>query len=163
MKKHTLTVCLLLCTAILLCGCRALPIIQVPDIPNSPLLSLYFSESHSYVTPIQGYEYRLEDGKHMVYFELSYPDEPYSVQADQRWTDTLLQFIRQYEMMGWKDFRGSDSHLLDGTQFFCSFAFADGTKITASGYGEFPGHYSEASAAIEAHFRQLLPEDMLGW
>jgi hypothetical protein len=53
--------------------------------------------------------------------------------------------------------------LLDGTHFYISFSFQDGTTVTASGYGKFPMNYGGASAAIEAHFLQLLPEDMRDW
>ena len=41
--------------------------------------------------------------------------------------------------------------------------FADGTSVHASGYGCFPNNYGDASDAIDAHFMQLLPEDMRDW
>jgi hypothetical protein len=66
-------------------------------------------------------------------------------------------------MMRWDGFHGSDSMLLDGTQFSIDFAFADGTAVHAGGYGSFPENYGDASRAIDAHFLQLLPEDMRDW
>ena len=35
--------------------------------------------------------------------------------------------------------------------------------LTIEGYGRFPAGYGGASAAIETHFLQLLPEDMHTW
>ena len=52
---------------------------------------------------------------------------------------------------------------LDGTQFSIDFTFADGTAVHAGGYGCFPENYGDASRAIDAHFLQLLPEDMREW
>jgi hypothetical protein len=77
--------------------------------------------------------------------------------------DTLTSFIRQYDMMAWDGFHGSDAMLLDGTQFSIAFSFSDGTTVTAGGYGQFPRGYGEASNAIDAHFLQLLPEEMRDW
>ena len=65
--------------------------------------------------------------------------------------------------MSWDGFHDSDSMLMDGTQFSMHFTFADGTSVHASGYGSFPANYGGASSAIEAHFMQLLPEDMRDW
>ena len=77
--------------------------------------------------------------------------------------DTLNGFIEQYGMISWDGFHGSDSMLLDGTQFSIGFTFADGTAVHASGYGSFPANYGDASSSIEEHFMQLLQEDMRGW
>ena len=131
--------------------------------PDAPLISLSFSESHSYYARVQGYEFRAEDDQYTVYFEMANEEEPYPVAVDQAWVDTLTSFIRQYDMMVWDGFSGSDSMLLDGTHFSVSFSFQDGTTVNASGYGRFPMNYGDASAAIEAHFLQLLPEDMRDW
>ena len=167
MKKRAVLLCLLLGAMLLLSGCQK----PVPDekpksdqsAPDAALTLFYFSESSSYVKPVQGYEFRAEDGKTVAYFYMSNKDEPYPVQVDQAWVDTLTGFIRQYDMMTWDGFSGSDSMLLDGTHFYISFSFQDGIAVTASGYGRFPSGYGDASAAIKAHFLQLLPEDMRDW
>ena len=174
MYRRFIWLLLLLAALLLLSSCRNLtgngkapqPSSSPPDpppVPSSPLITLSFSESASYFKRVQGYEFRSEDGKHTAYFYMANEDEPYPIPVDQAWVDTLTDFIRQYDMMAWDGFRGSDSMLLDGTQFSISFTCANGTAVHASGYGRFPSDYGDASAAIEAHFLQLLPEDMRTW
>ena len=163
--------CILLGMMLFLCGCqseitkppRPTPTPISKPLPAAPLYYFYFSESASYFKRVQGYEFRAEEGKYTAYFYIANEDEPYPVPVDQAWVDTLAGFISQYGMMGWDGFHGSDSMLLDGTHFSISFSFADGTVVRASGYGMFPENYRDASAAIDAHFLQLLPEDMRGW
>ena len=167
MNKRTVLLSLLLGAAILLSGCQGLmhngksPLPQ--DIPDAALAYLSFSESSSYFKRVQGYEFRAEAGKTTAYFYMANEEEPHPVPVDQAWVDTLTGFISQYEMLSWEGFRGSDSMLLDGTRFSIDFTFADGTAVHASGYGSFPVNYGDASAAIEAHFMQLLPESMRTW
>ena len=174
MYRRFIWLLLLLAALLLLGGCRDLPgngkvpqpsssPPEPPLMPDSPLITLSFSESASYFKRIQGYEFRAEDGRYTAYFYMANEDEPYPVPVDQAWVDTLNGFIRRYGMMGWDGFHGSDSMLLDGTQFSIDFTFADGTAVRASGYGRFPENYRDASRAIDAHFLQLLPEDMRGW
>lgn len=160
MKKCLALLCLLLEAAFFLSGCQK----PVPDEkPPSALTYLSFSESSSYFKRVQGYEFRAEEGKTTAYFYMANEDEPYPVSVDRAWVDTLEGFISQYGMMGWNGFSGSAPGLLDGTHFDAALAFADGTAVHASGYGQFPGGYGEASDAIDAHFMQLLPEDMRDW
>ena len=160
MKKLAVLVCLLLGAVFLLNGCQK----AAPDVkPPSALTYLSFSESSSYFKRVQGYEFRAEDGKTTAYFYMANEEEPYPVPVDQAWVDTLGGFISHYEMMSWNGFSGSAPGLLDGTQFDVAFTFADGTAVHASGYGRFPEGYGEASDAIDAHFMQLLPEDMRDW
>jgi hypothetical protein len=161
---------LLLAALLLLSGCRYLPGNEkaprspaAPPAPASPLVMLSFRESAAYFKRVQGYEFRAEDGKYTAYFWMANEDEPYPIPVDQAWVDTLNGFIGLYGMMHWDGFRVSDSMLLDGTQFSISFSFADGTAVHASGYGCFPEYYGDASRAIDAHFLQLLPEDMRDW
>ena len=169
MRTHHLSLCILLGMLLILCGCQpesaptptASPIPKA--LPDAPLNHLSFSESHSYYARVQGYEFRAEDGRYTVYFDMANEEEPHPVLVDQAWVDTLTGFIRQYDMMTWDGFSGSDSMLLDGTHFYISFSFQDGIAVTASGYGRFPSGYGNASAAIKAHFLQLLPEDMRDW
>lgn len=132
-------------------------------VSGTPLSYLYFSESNSYFKRVQGYEYRAEDGKHTAYFHMANEEELYPVLVDQVWVDTLNSFITQYGMIGWDGFSGSATGLLDGTQFYVEFTLSDGTNVNAGGYGDFPDGYSGASKAIDAHFLQLLPEDMRAW
>lgn len=167
MPKRLFLLCLLLGAACMLCGCRhvhggiATP---APGMPKDQRLSyLYFSESSSYFKRVQGYELRAQDGRYTAYFNMANEEEPYPVKVDQTWVDTLEGFITAYDMTKWDGFSGSAAGLLDGTQFFVEFAFDDGTQVKAGGYGVFPNGYGEASAAIEAHFLQLLPEDMRDW
>lgn len=174
MYRRFIWLILLLAALLLLGGCRYLPgngkapqpsssPPEPPPEPSSPLITLSFSESASYFKRVQGYEFRAEDGKYTAYFYMANEDEPYPVPVDQAWVDMLNGFIRQYGMMRWDGFHGSDNMLLDGTQFSISFSFADGTAVHAGGYGCFPENYGDASRAIDAHFLQLLPEDMHGW
>lgn len=167
MNRRAILLCFLLSAAFLLCGCqKCLPDgkpLSAKGIPDAALVFLSFSESHSYMKRIQGYEFRAEEGKNTAYFYIAYEDEPYPVPVDQTWVDALKGFISQYGMMAWDGFSGSAPGLLDGTHFSVSFSFADGTAVHASGYGKFPAGYSEASAAIDAHFIKLLPEDMRDW
>jgi len=171
MYRRFIWLLLLLAVLLMLGGCRDLPeAIKLPvlnpsppSMPASPLITLSFSESASYFKRIQGYEFRAENGKYTAYFYMANEDEPYPVPVDQAWVDTLNGIIRQYRMMGWDGFHGSDSMLLDGTQFSIDFTFADGTAVHAGGYGSFPENYGDASRAIDAHFLQLLPEDMRDW
>lgn len=169
MRKSHFLLWILLGMAFFLCGCQpeeTKPPVALPSpqaLPSAPLSYLSFCERHAYYARVQGYEFRAEDGRYAVYFDMANEEEPYSVPVDQAWVDTLTGFIRQYDMMAWDGFSGSDSMLLDGTHFSVSFSFQDGTTVTASGYGKFPSGYGDASAAIEAHFLQLLPEDMRDW
>lgn len=179
--KKGLLLCLLICAAVLLCGCHYLPdniaklfspplsggdpkaTAAPPPKAEAPLAYLYFSESSSYFKRVQGYEYRAEGGRHTAYFHMANEEELYPVPVDQVWVDTLNSFINQYGMMGWNGFSGSAAGLLDGTQFYVEFTLSDGSTVKASGYGDFPEGYGGASKAIDAHFMQLLPEDMRDW
>ena len=169
MRIHRLIPCFLLGMMFFLCGCRpegTNPPVASPSpqaLPSAPLSYLSFSERHAYYARVQGYEFHAETGQYAVYFEMANEEEPYFVPVDRAWVDMLTGFIRQYGMMAWDGFSGSDSMLLDGTHFSVSFSFQDGTTVNASGYGRFPMNYGDASAAIEAHFLQLLPEDMRDW
>lgn len=167
MNKRAILLCFLLGAAVLLCGCHKLlpddrpP--SAPGVPDASLTCFSFSESNSYFKRVQGYEFRAEDGKYTAYFSMANEEEPYPVAVDQAWVDTLAGFISQYGMMKWDGFSGSATDLLDGTHFDAEFSFADGTAVHASGYGQFPGGYGEASTAIDAHFMQLLPQEMRDW
>ena len=173
MLKRLFLLCILFGAALMLCGCRLLPSGTPEPVPTSlpataqvsgaPLTYLYFSESNSYFKRVQDYEYREEDGRHTAYFHMANEEELYPVPVDQAWVDTLNSFINLYGMMGWDGFSGSVSGLLDGTHFYAEFTLSDGTNVKASGYGDFPDGYGGASQAIDAHFLQLLPEDMRDW
>lgn len=173
MLKRLFLLGILFGSALLLCACQHLlsgttdpaptSIPTTAPVSDTPLSYLYFSESNSYFKRVQGYEYRAEDGKHTAYFHMANEEELYPVLVDQVWVDTLNSFITQYGMMGWDGFSGSATGLLDGTQFYVEFTLSDGTNVNAGGYGDFPDGYGGASKAIDAHFLQLLPEDMRAW
>ena len=173
MKKRLFLLCMLFGAALMLCACRHWPDNTTDPAPTSipttapvsgtPLSYLYFSESSSYFKRVQGYEYRAEDGKHTAYFHMANEEELYPVPVDQVWVDKLNSFITQYSMTRWNGFSGSAAGLLDGTQFYVEFTLSDGTNVKAGGYGDFPDGYGGASQAIDAHFLQLLPEDMRDW
>ena len=166
MGRH-LCLLFLLVVTLALCGCQPVPVDgknpSIPPTTDTSLTFLSFSENGSYFKRVQGYEFRAEDGKSTAYFSMANEEEPYAVHVDQAWVDTLSSFIGQYGMMTWDGFQGSDSMLLDGMHFSIDFTFADGTAVHASGYGKFPSGYRQASDAIDAHFMQLLPEDMRDW
>lgn len=182
MKKRMLLLLFLLCAAIFLSGCaliRQLPLLSglLPDPTDKPLvgpcigplplpghlISLSFSESHSYRTRVQGYEFRTEDSQYTVYFWLADEEDPYPVPVDDTWVDQLQDIVYAYNVILWDGFNESFYELLDGTSFSISLTFSDGTTVNARGYGRFPAGYGDASAAIETHFLQLLPEDMHTW
>lgn len=173
MQKRLFLLCMLFAAALVLCACQRLyggttepasaGTTAVAPVTETPLSYLYFSESNSYFKRVQGYEYRAEDGRHTAYFYMANEEELYPVPVDQVWVDTLNGFISKYTMTAWDGFSGSNSMLLDGTQFYVEFTMDDGTTVKAGGYGEFPDGYGDASRAIEAHFMQLLPEDMRQW
>ena len=173
MLKRLFLLGILFGSALLLCACQHLPdgttapaptsIPTTAPVSGTPLSYLYFSESNSYFKRVQGYEYRAEDGKHTAYFHIAHEEERYPVPVDQVWVETLNSFIARYGMMGWDGFSGSASGLLDGTQFYVEFTLSDGVNVKAGGYGDFPDGYGEASQAIDAHFMQLLPQDMRDW
>ena len=169
MRKSHFLLWILLGMTLFLCGCQPEGT-QPPEggtssraLPAAPLSYLSFCERHAYYARVQGYEFHAEDGQYVVYFDMANEEEPYPVPVNRAWVDTLTGFIRRYDMMSWDGFSGSDSMLLDGTHFSVSFSFQDGTTVHASGYGRFPANYADASAAIEAHFLQLLPEDLRDW
>ena len=162
MKRRAVLLCFLSAVLMLMQGCHK-PAPNPPAMPDAALTFFSFSESSSYFKRVQGYEYRLEEGNSAAHFLMANEEAAYPVPVDQAWVDTLAGFIAQYGMMGWDGFHGSDSMLMDGTQFSIDFAFTDGTTVQASGYGRFPANYGDASAAIDAHFLQLLPEDMRDW
>jgi hypothetical protein len=167
MNKRAVLLCFLLGVALVLCGCHA----PAPDgsppaaqgSADAALTYLFFSEGNSYFKRVQGYEFRAEEGKTTAYFHMANEEELYPVPVDQAWVDTLSGFISRYGMMDWDGFSGSAPGLLDGTHFSTEFSFAGGDVVHAGGYGRFPAGYGEASAAIDAHFMQLLPEDMRDW
>ena len=164
MKIPLLLLPIILITTILRGSCQYFqPVSPQPPLPDSPLSYLYFSESDSYYKRVQGYEFRAEDGKLTAYFYMANEDELYPVEVDQPWVDVLNGFITEYAMTAWDGFHGSAPGLLDGTQFYIEFALKDGTTVKAGGYGDFPAGYGDATAAINAHFMQLLPEDMRDW
>lgn len=167
MLKRTVLLFLLLGAALLTGGCQKPEpngkASVEPGLPKAALTTFSFMESNSYFKRVQSYEYRLEEGKNTVYFFMANEDVPYAVPVDEAWVDMLTGFISQYGMLAWDGFSGSDSTLLDGTNFDIDFSFADGTAVHASGYGEFPSGYGNASSAVDAHFIQLLPEDMRDW
>ena len=156
MLKRLCAAGLLLAAVLCLAGCRYLPGQTAAPSPTpnptpaARLTSLYFSEGGSYFKRVQGYEFRAEGDRYTAYFY-------------QAWVDTLNGFIVQYGIVGWNGFSGSSPGLLDGTQFSIDFTLDDGTQVQAGGYGSFPAGYGDASAAIDAHFMQLLPEDMRDW
>ena len=173
MPKRLFILGILFGSALLLCACQHLPSGTTDPAPTSapitatvsdlPLSYLYFSESGSYFKRVQGYEYRMEDGKHTAYFHMANEEELYPVPVNQGWVDTLNSFITQYGMKRWDGFSGSATGLLDGTQFCVEFTLSDGSNVKAGGYGDFPDGYRGASNAIDAHFLQLLPENMRDW
>ena len=164
MKKRLVLLPVILAAVFLIVGCRYVrPVSHPTPLPGTALTQLYFSESNSYFKRVQGYEFKAEDGAYTAYFYMANEEELYPVKVDQTWINTLTSFISQYNMKSWDGFQGSDSMLLDGTHFAIDFTFADGTTVRASGYGCFPKNYGDASASIDAHFLQLLPEDMRDW
>lgn len=173
MPKRVFLLWMLLGAAFLLCACgqpsggTAAPSptpTQVQGTKKDLHLSyLYFSERGSYFKRVQGYEFRLEDGKPTACFYMANEEELYPVAVDQAWVDQLNGFITEYNMLAWNGFSGSSPGLLDGTQFDTEFTLTDGTNVKASGYGDFPEGYGGASKAIDAHFLQLLPQDMRDW
>lgn len=182
MHKRIILMLLVVSLTGLLCGCRLLELLPpmgglIPEPTEEPitgpcigplplpgyLVSLSFSESHSYRTRVQGYDFREEDGKYTAYFWLADEEEPYPVPVDEVWVDQLQDIVYAYNVILWDGFNGSDSVLLDGDSFSISLTFSDGTTVSARGYGSFPAGYGDVSGKIEAHFLQLLPEDLRSW
>ena len=178
MKTRLFLPLVLLCVAICLSGCQLLQFGGLLPEPTEPpsvspcvgplplpghLVSFSFSESHSYRTRVQGYDYREEDGKHTAYFWLTDEEEPYAVPVDEAWVDQLQNIVYANNVIQWDGFSESDTTLLDGTHFSITLEFSDGTTVNANGYGSFPAYYGNVSKALDALFLQLLPEDMRDW
>jgi hypothetical protein len=168
MLKRIILLCLLFGIAVILSGCELSPPKPVPDAPTaSPvpgeLVSLSFSERNAYYARVQGYDFVAENGKYTAYFWMANEEEPYPVPVDNAWVDRLNKIVQHNKMLMWDGFHGTDTMLLDGTSFSISLAFSDGTTVHASGYGQFPDGYGIASEEIDAHFLQLLPEEMRDW
>lgn len=172
-KKHAVLAGVLLSAAVWLCGCQHGSLGTAPPVPETPpapqtaaedaLVYFSFSENGSYFERVQGYDFCAEDDSYTVLFRMANEEEPYTVPVDLEWVQTLTGFIDQYDMIGWDGFSGTSPGLLDGTHFGVEFSLADGTGVSAGGYGAFPDGYTEASAAIEEHFMKLLPEEMRDW
>jgi hypothetical protein len=64
------------------------------------------------------------------------------------------------ELHVWDEANGFD---LEPVKFTEIVTLSDGRNVKAGGYGDFPDGYGGASEAIDAHFLQLLPEDMRDW
>jgi len=124
---------------------------------------LYFSESSSYYKRVQGYEFRAEDGKYTAYFSMANEEEPYPVPVDKAWVDQLTGIVQEHNILLWDGFSRTDTLLMDGTSFSLSLTFSDGSTVRARGYGSFPEGYGSAAREIDAHFMQLLPDDMRSW
>lgn len=173
MKRHVILMGIVLAAAVGLCGCQQVsrgtappePLMTLAPQPvaEDTLVAFSFSESGSYFKRVQGYDFRAEDDSYTVFFWMANEEEPYTVAVEREWAQTLNGFVTQYDMLSWDGFSGSSPGLLDGTQFYVEFSLSDGTGVRAGGYGSFPKGYTEASAAIEAHFMKLLPEEMRDW
>ena len=135
----------------------------VPDPLPGEVTHLSFTESNSYFKRVQYYEFFAENGTYTVHFWMAHEEEPYPVTVDQAWVDVLTDIVYRNNMVRWDGFHESSRGLLDGTNFSVTLMFSDGTSVNASGYGSFPKCYGDASQAIDAHFMQLLPEDMRDW
>lgn len=163
MRKRILLFVLLAAAAGLCAGLLLLPRPSAPvsaSMPDSPLVRFEFSEQASYMKPVQRCIFSAEQGAYTVSFYLTGEEDAFIAAADQAWVDQLTELIRQYEMMAWDGFQGAAPGALDGTQFILSFAFADGTCVSARGENRFPQGYRQAAAAIDAHFMKLLPESL---
>ena len=176
MRKSILPMCVFCVIALLLIGCSSGNNTPIPPSPTDgptsqtlavlpgELVSFSFSESHSYHSRVQGYEFKVEDGLYTAGIWLADDyEEPYPVSVDDAWVEKLTDILEQYNTLSWDGFHGTDSMLLDGTSFGIMYTLSDGTSVTAGGYGDFPDGYGGASKAIDAHFLQLLPEDMRDW
>ena len=70
--------------------------------------------------------------------------------------DVLRSMLDTYKLWDWAGFDKADLRALDGTAFDLAIRFDDGKKLYASGSNTFPKGYTEAKAAIEAFFIQLM-------
>lgn len=173
MKKSNL-LCLILMLTLLFAGCTKG--VDSPAVPPAPeasrapaalpgeLVSLSFSETHSWYSRVQGYEFSAEGGAYTAGIWLADDSEkPYLVPVDKAWAEKLEDILARYDTLQWDGFHGNDKMLLDGTSFGIMYTLSDGTSVTAGGYGKFPKGYGGAAAEIDEMFLRLLPEELRDW
>lgn len=155
MNKKTVFCLLMLAVCFVLCACQP----QGKEMSSAALTGLYYSESSSYVKPVLSYSFEATQEGGAVSFALAHREEAYTVQVDGDFAAALKEILVRYQAQRWDGFDKSRSGLQDGVQFTFRCSFADGTDISARGYGARPDTCGDAMKEIDALVMKLLPED----
>ena len=62
----------------------------------------------------------------------------------------LQEIVRERGILAWNGFDKEAESLMDGYGFGLEIEYADGTTVSAQGYGVFPEEFEEANAALSA-------------
>ena len=117
-----------------------------------------YSNSGSSTYEIYSYEVTKDEetGEQMVICEFHCGNETYELPADSELMRELQLLTDQHELRKWDGFSKTDSMVLDGSGFFLSIAFADGSSVAAHGSNSFPDGFSDAKSAIDELFISYL-------
>lgn len=129
---------------------------------DAELTSFSYSHTASYVEGIYSYELCCGPSGCEASYDLYCGRLRYSIPVEAADVQALREIIDRNAIREWHGFDKSSSILLDGDGFSLCASFADGTEISARGYGSFPEGYSAAAEEIDALFMGMLRESGAG-
>ena len=155
-----ITILLLVCTGLALCGCGAASPAQ-PETGGDPLEITAFSFYHTASSTDGCYSLTLtreETGTHL------YAEELFSGGriADAMIADDVLERLGElagtYRVDRWDGFDKNNKRVMDGSTFTLSVTCSDGTTISAHGNNAFPENYADVSAEIRTLYDELMAQ-----
>ena len=155
-----ITILLLVCTGLALCGCGAASPAQL-ETGGDPLEITAFSFYHTASSTDGCYSLTLtreESGTHL------YAEELFSGGriADAMLADDALEQLGElagtYRVDHWDGFDKNNKRVMDGSTFTLSITCSDGTTISAHGNNAFPENYADVSAEIRTLYDELMAQ-----
>ena len=118
------------------------------------LTSLELAETDCYADSGFNYSYSCKDGKRSITVRIDGVSEQdaLTLDADECFEAQLEAVIDRYCLKKWDGFSKSDRNVLDGSSFYFSAHFDDGSSISANGYMRYPKGYGEVKAALDGLF-----------